>query len=508
MKLNIFNKLLVTSALLFVANACEVTDVDPANRIPEDQAFANAARVQSTVIGVYESAQRGWYGGTVDRGYPFGAASTAQGDMRGEDMYNDQLFYETTYVGSWTTSTANNNGMWISLFRVINRCNAVLEGITKAETAGVLTAAQAGGYRGEMYFLRALCYHELALDFCRPYSDDPSKMGVPFRDFAVDLPSKVEEALKVPRGTVAEIYAHILSDLDNAENLLAKTGGPFRATKGAAIALKTRVKLHMEDWPGVIAEYTKLTTGYTYALTNLPSGPFTTGTSVESVFSFQNSNVSNPGTNAALVNMYGSPGRNGRGLVKISPVIWKAPFWHADDLRRGSDMVDQHSTGIYTFKYKGFGTNDDPTPIIRHAEVLLNAAEAYARQDQFTDAITLLNSVRDRAVPDAVPSYDLAALGGNRDGVIQGVLNERRIELLAEGKRWGDIHRLSGEGRMTGIPAKAATRSVSTLAQYSTGTVTLDHAMTYANDLFIWPIPLTETLNNPTLAAQQNPGYN
>jgi hypothetical protein len=507
MKLNLLNKLTITASLLLIASACEVNDIDPANRIPEDQAFANAARVQSTVIGVYESAQRGWYANAVDRGYPFGAAATAQGDMRGEDMYNDQLFYETTYVGSWTTSTPNNNGMWIGLFRVINRANAVLEGVDKAEAAGILTDVQAAGYRGEMLYLRALCYHELLLDFCRPYSDDPNAMGVPYRDFAIDLPEKVELGLQVGRGTVAETYARVLQDLDNAELFMGTTGGPFRATKGAAIALKTRVKLHMEDWAGVITEYTKLTVApFTYALTAAPSGPFGAGNTTENIFSFQNSNVSNPGTNAALVNMYGSPGRNGRGLVKISPVIWKAPFWQAGDLRRNALMVDQHSTGIYTYKYKGFGTNDDPTPIIRHAEVLLNAAEAYARLTLTTEAITLLNRVRDRALPGG-PSYDLAALGGNASGVIDGIINERRIEFLAEGKRWADIHRLSGEGRITGIPLKATTRSVSALAQYSTGTVTFDHALPYTSDLFIWPIPLTEVLNNPTLAAQQNPGY-
>jgi hypothetical protein len=98
-------------------------------------------------------------------------------------------------------------------------------------------------------------------------------------------------------------------------------------------------------------------------------------------------------------------------------------------------------------------------------------------------------------------------LGGNRDGVLQGIWNERRIEFLAEGRRWGDIHRLSGEGVLAGIPIKATTRSVSALAQYSTGTVTFDHALAYTSNLFIWPIPLTEVLNNPVLAAQQNPGY-
>ncbi|GCC52519.1 RagB/SusD family nutrient uptake outer membrane protein [Chryseotalea sanaruensis] len=503
MKLNRINKFIGVAALLFAVEACDLTDIDPANRIPEGVAFSDAARIQAAVLGVYESAQRGFYLGAVQRGYPFGAASTEQNDMRGEDMYNDQLFYEITYIGNWTTTTANNNGMWISLYRVINRCNIVLEGIQRAETAGVLTPAQANAFRGEMLFLRAMSHFELVINYSRPYSDDPSDLGIPYRDFAVDDAGKVPAGIEVQRGTIQQTYTRILQDLDNAEGFLTNTGTPYRARAGAAVALKTRVKLHMLDWAGVITEYDKIDN--LYALTASPAGPFTSGTSTEAIFSLQNSNVSNAGVNGALVSMYGSPTLGGRGLVKISPVIWIEPFWLASDSRR-TLLTTQESTGVYSYKYRTFGVYDDPTPLIRHAEVVLNAAEAYARTNDFATAITLLNSVRNRAVGAAL-EYDLADLGGNQAGVLQGIWNERRIEFLGEGKRWYDVHRLSGEGLMAGIPAKAQTRSVSLLTQYTPGGFTLAHALPYTEDNFIWPIPLSEVLVNPTLADQQNPGY-
>lgn len=504
MKLNRITKFIGITALLFAVEACDVTDIDPANRIPENVAFSDVARIQAAISGVYESAQQGFYSGAVGRGYPFGAASTEQNDMRGEDMYNDQLFYEVTYIGGWTTTTANNNGMWISLYRVINRCNIVLEGIDRAETAGILTTAAANALRGELLFLRAMSHFELVVNYSRPYSDDPSALGVPYRDFAIDDAGKVDAGIAVQRGTVQQTYTRILQDLDNAESFMTNAGTtPFRARAGAAVALKTRVKLHMLDWAGVIAEYDKIDNLYT--LTASPDGPFTSRTSAESIFSLQNSNVSNPGVNGALANMYGSPSLGARGLVKISPVIWTEPFWLASDTRR-TLLTTQVTNGIYSFKYRAFGVNDDPTPLIRHAEVVLNAAEAYARTNDFTTAITLLNSVRNRAVGAAL-QYDLAALGGNQAGVLQGIWNERRIEFLGEGKRWYDIHRLSGEGLMAGIPAKAQTRSVSLRTQYVPGGFTLAHALPYTSDLFIWPIPLTEVLVNPTLADQQNPGY-
>ena len=502
MKLNRISKILTISAVLVGINACEVTDIDPANRIPENAAFVDAARIGRIINGVYEAAQQGFYLGAVQRGYPFGAASTAQGDMKGEDMYNDQLFYEVTYTNAWNPTTANNNGMWISLYRLINRINITLEGIEDAAGAGVLTAEVANRYRGEMLFLRALSHHEVLIHYSRPYSDDPSLPGIPYRTVAIDDAGKVEAGLQASdRGTIQQAYDKLLQDLDQAEQLLGSDGRPYRATKGAAIALKTRIKLHMRDWPGVLTEAAKME-DLGYELTETPDGPFATWTSSESVFSLQNSAASNPGTNGALVNMYGNPALGGRGLVKISPVIWKAPFWLENDLRR-EDLTSESETGVFTTKYYKFGINDDAIPLIRYAEVVLNAAEAHARQNENDEALELLNSVRDRAF-EAPDSYTLAGLGG---GLLEAILNERRIEFLAEGRRWSDIHRLSGEGLLDGIPLKAQTRSVTTIDQYNDAAVNMDHSLPYSSTLFLWPIPIEETLYNPILAAQQNPGY-
>lgn len=503
---NVKKYILSLASLLFMATACEVTDTAPSDRIPEDVAFSDAARVESNVIGAYQAAQLGWYAGSQQRGYPFGAASIEQGDMRGEDMYNDQLFYEVTYTNTWTPSTANNNGMWISLYRLINRVNVVIEGIERAREAEALTADEADNFRGEMLFLRALSHHELLIHFARPYSDDPSLPGVPYRTFAIDDASKEQDGLDVGRGTIQEAYNKLLADLDEAEALLGDDNGTFRATRGAAIALKTRVKLHMEDFEGVIEEFEKINT--LYSLTASPEEPFVSGETSENIFSFQNSDASNAGVNGALVNMYGNNALGGRALVKISPVIWKESFWLENDLRR-TLLTTESALGKFTHKYRAYGVFDDPTPIIRYAEVVLNAAEAHARKaaPDLNAAVTLLNSVRDRAIGGA-PSYTVAGLGGDVDGVLEGIFNERRIEFLAEGRRWADIHRLSGAGLMDGVPLKAQTRSVTSIDQYQPdGEVTLDHSLSYSEATFIWPIPLEEILNNPVLAEQQNPSY-
>lgn len=509
----------LTGALLLTSCDKDVTDLIPVDRITETAAFDTPQRVELSVAGVYDAAQSGFYAGNVIRGYPFGAAHVEQGDTRGEDMLNLQAFYQITYESGYNPTTANNQYMWETLYALVNRANVVIEGLQGAVAKGVITADKAKEYEGEAKFLRALAHHELITHFARPYNHtgDASHLGVPYRTLAINSTSRLEEIKAQGRNTVKEVYDKILEDLNFAENNLPADRASnqlTRATKGAAIAIKTRVNLHKRDWAAVVTEGGKLVSGtlgsYTspvggYALTATPEGPFASNkNNKESIFSIENSTVDNPGTNGALPQMYGaSPAR---GLVAISPIIWNASFWPADDLRR-TQLATKASTGYYfTNKYRDLTTWSDNAPIIRYAEVLLNMAEAQARTGNEVEALAKLNAVRGRSTSSLV-----VAAG---DPLVQAIINERRIEFLSEGLRWKDIHRLAKEGKFgpAGIPAKVAASKASkddftaasgSVREAAIGVV----AIGYDDHRFLWPIPLSEVTTNPTLAAQQNPGY-
>jgi len=366
--------------------------------------------------------------------------------------------------------------------------------------------------------LRALSNHELLVHFARPYNHTPdaSHPGVPIRTIPVNTPARVEEASQQGRNTVKEGYTAILADLDYAEQNLPETRAAgakiSRATKGAAIALKARVKLHMQDWSGVIAEGDKLISGdeeFTspiggYALTASPDGMWGSAASsnTESIFSFMNTANDNASVNGSLGQMYNA-NTGGRALVAISPLIWNATFWPAEDARR--DITVKTARAIFTNKYRDAQTQSDWSPITRYAEVLLNVAEAEARLGNNDRALDLLNAVRGRST-DAV--YE----GLTGDALVQAIVNERRVEFLGEGMRWKDIHRLAKEGKFgpAGIPAKVQS-STNHIPQYEAGTgKAVDTTVPFipCEDFrFIWPIPVSEISTNPVLAAQQNPGY-
>ncbi|GAB3991238.1 RagB/SusD family nutrient uptake outer membrane protein [Spirosoma daeguense] len=509
-------------ALLLVSSCKNYTELNPLASLSETTAFTSANSIELVANGVYQAAAIGLYNGAAGRGYPFGAASIQQGEMRGEDMVNLQAFYDITYRATYNTTSANNVNHWEQLYALVNQTNILIDGVKKA--TGVITPTAALQYEAEGRFLRALAHHELLIHFCRPFADgNGSKPGVPYRENPVNSTATVQAGLALDRGTVAQTYTKILADLDFAETNLPATrsaNGISRATSGAAIALKTRIKQHMQDWAGVIAEGTKLGAAATTGTFTSPIGaykleasvetPFTSyQANAESMFSIANSATSNGGVNGALPSMFGPVSLTGRDLVATSPNLYNASFWVAGDTRRTLLQIKQ-STGSYPFyfnyKYRQYATRADWAPVLRYAEVLLNVAEAYSRQNNTAQALLLLNAVRNRAVP-AAERFTAAPAD-----LTLAILNERRIEFTGEGRRWSDIHRLSLDTKYStnGIPAKIDVAQV-TAASYDLTTrpviATRIAAIPYNDNRFLWPIPTSEVSVNPTLAAQQNPGY-
>jgi len=516
--------------LVMVVSSCEKNiDLQPFNQVSETTAFQTPDLIALSVAGMYQAAQMGYYSNPIDpayRGYPFGAAFVEQGDNRGEDVVNTATFYQLTYTATYSVSSANNVNYWKDSYRLLNRCNIVIEGTRAAATANVISAALASQYEAEARLLRAMTYHELLIHFARPYKDTPaaSHLGVPYFEKSFTTQDAIEEGFATGRSTVAEVYAKIIEDLDFAETNLplkaAMAGNAkiARATKGAAVAEKTRVYLHMWNMDKVITEGTKFTTGAlagTYSLTADPSGPFVSPYSnTESIFGMENSATQNPSVNGALASMYGATAVNGRGLVCMSPIIWRNSSWLVDDKRRtdGAMIVKSAAGVVFTNKYKDPVNKTDPSPMLRYAEVLMNMAEAYARKGDVTNGLAYLNMVRNRALAaPATQAYTAASFKDNVE-LLGAILTERRIEFVMEGRRWPDIHRLQQcpYFPINGIPAKLANAvpagTLFALGTPYTGTLGTP-AIPYSDFRFLWPIPQDEINSNKTLAAQQNPGW-
>lgn len=521
---NIAAVALGTSLLALSFTACneEVVDLAPVNKFSDLTAYETAARCELSMIGAYDAAQCGMYINSSNgwqRGYPFGAASIEQGEMRGEDMNLTAQFYDYTYSATYNLTTANNIAMWETSFEAINRYNTVMEGQEYAKSQGVIDDATANQYKGECLFLRALTYHNLMLHYALPTNvKGNNDYGMPLYLTAINTPEAITSSLAIGRSTVLETYAQILKDLDDAESLLPDAVAASkisRASKGAAIGLKTRVYLHMRNWAKVIEEGKKLE-GSRFGLESDPATPFTAGSNnKESMFSIENSTEDNPDVNGALGQMM-SARAGGRAIITSSPTVYNTKFWTKDDKRRNLLLYQKANDYYFCDKYQDPTTQDAWAPILRYAEVLLNEAEAAARNGNKDLALDKLNEVRDRSLANPATETYKASDFTDAKALVEAILWERRIELHGEGRRWEDIHRLVADDLWPtgGIPAKIEFNNTKGQGAFVAGSAIKSEwysaskkAIPYTDKRFLWPIPLNDILRNPTLAGQQNAGW-
>ena len=136
---------------------------------------------------------------------------------------------------------------------------------------------------------------------------------------------------------------------------------------------------------------------------------------------------------------------------------------------------------VFVNKYGSFTGDHSDTKVIRMAEMYLIAAEASYPANE-ADAKKYVNEVTSRRGAAAIASTGAALL--------EDIITERRKELAFEGERYHDLQRLKRDVvRGTNYPAAART-------------------IAFTNFRRIFPIPQGELDANPTIKAQQNPGWN
>lgn len=139
--------------------------------------------------------------------------------------YGSNAFYSAYNVG-----IQPSNGelwvLWSNFYQGIATCNTAISRAPEVEGIG---ETELNALLGEAYFLRALYYHILVMQFG-------------------DIPLQIEEITEISttaiRNPESEVYAQIIDDLKKAETILPETQTDYgRATRPAAQALLARVCL-------------------------------------------------------------------------------------------------------------------------------------------------------------------------------------------------------------------------------------------------------------------------
>jgi hypothetical protein len=143
-------------------------------------------------------------------------------------------------IGQGTHDSKNTFLMdfWTRMYRGIARCNLILNNLGNAENRTRPEIIRQ--VEGETRFLRAYFYFYLA----ELYG------GVPL----VEKPIALSES-QIPKSSKEQIVQFLFNELDDAASKLSPTNNPRegRATKGAALALKSRIALYNRQWNVAIA---------------------------------------------------------------------------------------------------------------------------------------------------------------------------------------------------------------------------------------------------------------
>ncbi|WP_259014661.1 RagB/SusD family nutrient uptake outer membrane protein [Emticicia fluvialis] len=463
---------------LFILSGCDQEkELNPApiTAISGVNAFDTPDRILGLVNGIYKAAKSSnFYGGNY---YIYTEA-------RGEEFINRTSNTFTAFEAWSQTLNSGSNfvaGFWEAGYRTINNANILIQGLK--DNPKVVSETLNKQYTAEAKFLRALSYYALVTLYARPYNENKgASPGLPLRLNAEK--STANNDLK--RSSVAEVYAQIIKDLNEAEADLPLTYATAllnttRAHRNTAIALKTRVYLNSSNYEKVIEEAKKIvstaapftaSSGVVHKLQNIVEIFTTNYTSTESILSIPMTELDNVTGQPSFPYVF-----NANAEYNLNPTgIWGDKEWKSTDLRR---TFARTASGVqFLTKYNKPSPFLDYMPVIRYSEVLLNYAEAAAQTGDLKKATELLKAVRNRS--DATYEFPTSAIS-TAPALVNTILTERRIELLGEGFRSNDLLR-----NLLPLPAKSSSSLTAPEVKPS-------------QDNYIFPLPNVEIVTNRLL---------
>lgn len=407
-------------------------------------------------------------------------------DSRGIDMVGVNSGYNW-FSSSCELSDCTNNSYvttlaWNTLYKQILACNTTAAGITEDTDEPIEMF-----FRGQALAIRAFDYFMLAQMYQHTYKGHESMACVPI---ITDKNMDEAAANGCARNTVAEVYAQIMSDINEAVGLIEQSGvspedvldaGEKRfMSAGAAYGLRARINLVMNNWADAKNDALQAiaksgATPYTLAQASTPAfAELTDNNMMWGIAVSENDRVVTtgicnwPSHMNTLAYGYSSVGAwrsINTTLFASIPATDVRKGWFLDGTGVSANLTAQQQSycsrtvGAPAYAVVKFapyqnvlGTSNNATdiPLMRVEEMHYIAAEAQAMGGDPAGASAYLtnfvSTYRD-------PSYSFSS--SDATAVQDEVWNQRRVEFWGEGISYFDIVRLQKpiDRRGGGFPA-------------------------------------------------------
>ncbi len=448
---NIFKSILIVFFFTTLVGCTDEMDNAPIGLLTEEMLPELAlVTIEASVSSSYEPLKNtlngvvpGWRWdlGTVFRN-DIVLQDIASGDMNKKwNPDGDQPWMDK--VGNFTFTSENQafNGIWVYDYIGVNRLNLALDFLSNPEIVQNtgMTDARKNQLLSEVYFLRAYYYFNLVNNF----GDVPLLSETPstFED-------ALDAALRVPK---EEVMAQVNSDLSLAKSLASNVkypdpAEPWRASKGAILALQAKIALYSEDWSTALSLISELDGLGNYSLNANYFDSFDADLEFaenEVILAYDHRSNETPNNNNGI--------RYVIGWGFFAPTDDFVAAFEPNDPRllytTTADSSDKRS-----FKLIGSTTDmiDYGNKVyIRYADVLLWKAEALNETGDYVGAVSIINQIRERARTSVtadgstIPAGTLPDRGSstNPSEIKDWLMHERRVELGFESQRFNDLKR-------------------------------------------------------------------
>lgn len=347
------------------------------------------------------------------------------------DMTSKNLdsYDKDTFLDLWLWNNVNPSGAttyfdWEKYYKMIFIANTVIEN-EKSITNG--TEAEINQIVGEAYMMRAYNHFILVNLYALPYNSETatSSTGIPLK-----LNSSMDEVLKP--SSIAEVYASVLSDIDNAEKKLNietwETGLNYRFNTLSVDALRSRVYLYMGRWEDCYNASERVLSKKN-ELVDLVSG--------RTLPNAYNSSESIVALEMNMTSTYNN-------VDKLVPKALYNLYLPGTQDQRARKFYKTEVGGYSLIK----GGSSEYRCSFRVGEIYLNAAEAALKNHHPEICKTLLLKLLEKRYQTA--AYTQAEIDINamdNDALLDEVYLQRQLELSYEGHRWFDIRRMEKEKR-------------------------------------------------------------
>lgn len=457
---------------LLISSCSSFVELDPKSSLTRENFWQTPKDIEAGLAAMYYSFSRTMANSYYDWGELRGGNySGSQKD--GPDQY---------YIINDAMTSANGAGLWSNLYQTINRANLCLKYVPDI----LASPAVKNNAVSEAYAMRALCYFYGV----RVWGDVPQ--------FIEPVEEYVAETVYRSREDQGVILSQIVNDLQAAEQYAqpVPTGSTFKRSRHnlmSVYAIMMDVYAWMHDYEKVVDIMENkvrplMVSNPGWELVQIPQGATQAQFQTAWWAITRKFNKSSALNTQSKERIYYVPyiqtenGTNGNVSYfcstsqKATPTPALLGSYEPGDKRFAATYSSSRLRDKFWDPNLAFGTlvSDGDLILYRMADLVLLYAEALANQGKIGDAVDELNKIHTRA--------GLQAYGANSfistEDLVLAILQEKRVELIGEGKWWFDLVRTGHATDIGGV----------------------------ANPLrYVFPVSKTHLDQNAKI--KQNPGY-